>query len=232
MRGAPGGPAGSGSRASSRCGVPSGRGPCGPAPPTACAPRRSKPRQGAATRRNARSSAAPQDVWRAGSVGAGPGKRAPGQACGRGLGRGNRGLRGPRGGRTGLASLGRGRGGGRPGEDGGVPQGGPGGEGPGLAGRCGPGRRRLPEGGAAGGALGLRPSGGAREPEPRPWAEARSARLFFASRAPSGLFLCKMLGLLKRPVVVTARINLSVVALTVAGLLSRLWQLTYPRAVV
>ncbi|XP_012576779.1 PREDICTED: protein O-mannosyl-transferase 1 isoform X2 [Condylura cristata] len=41
-----------------------------------------------------------------------------------------------------------------------------------------------------------------------------------------------MLGLLKRPVVVTAHINLTVVALTAAGLLSRLWRLTYPRAVV
>ncbi|XP_066111992.1 protein O-mannosyl-transferase 1 isoform X2 [Saccopteryx bilineata] len=41
-----------------------------------------------------------------------------------------------------------------------------------------------------------------------------------------------MLGFLRRPVVVTADVNLNVVALTVAGLLSRLWRLTYPRAVV
>uniref|UniRef100_A0A452USJ5 Dolichyl-phosphate-mannose--protein mannosyltransferase n=1 Tax=Ursus maritimus TaxID=29073 RepID=A0A452USJ5_URSMA len=41
-----------------------------------------------------------------------------------------------------------------------------------------------------------------------------------------------MLGFLKRPVVVTADINLNVVALTAVGLLSRLWQLAYPRAVV
>ncbi|XP_054440807.1 protein O-mannosyl-transferase 1 isoform X2 [Pteronotus mesoamericanus] len=41
-----------------------------------------------------------------------------------------------------------------------------------------------------------------------------------------------MLGFLQRPVVVTADVNLNVVALTVAGLLSRLWRLTYPRAVV
>uniref|UniRef100_A0ABI8AQV3 Dolichyl-phosphate-mannose--protein mannosyltransferase n=1 Tax=Felis catus TaxID=9685 RepID=A0ABI8AQV3_FELCA len=41
-----------------------------------------------------------------------------------------------------------------------------------------------------------------------------------------------MLGFLKHPVVVTADINLNVVALTAMGLLSRLWQLSYPRAVV
>ncbi|XP_065735602.1 protein O-mannosyl-transferase 1 isoform X3 [Phocoena phocoena] len=41
-----------------------------------------------------------------------------------------------------------------------------------------------------------------------------------------------MLGFLQRPVVVTADINLNVVALTAVGLLSRLWQLAYPRAVV
>lgn len=41
-----------------------------------------------------------------------------------------------------------------------------------------------------------------------------------------------MLGFLKRPVVVTADINLNVVALTAVGLLSRLWHLAYPRAVV
>uniref|UniRef100_A0A8W4F9B7 Dolichyl-phosphate-mannose--protein mannosyltransferase n=1 Tax=Sus scrofa TaxID=9823 RepID=A0A8W4F9B7_PIG len=41
-----------------------------------------------------------------------------------------------------------------------------------------------------------------------------------------------MLGFLQRPVVVTADINLNVVALTVVGLLSRLWRLAYPRAVV
>uniref|UniRef100_A0A5F9C3N5 ArnT-like N-terminal domain-containing protein n=1 Tax=Oryctolagus cuniculus TaxID=9986 RepID=A0A5F9C3N5_RABIT len=42
----------------------------------------------------------------------------------------------------------------------------------------------------------------------------------------------EMLEFLKRPVVVTAEVNLSVVALAAAGLLSRLWQLAYPRAVV
>ncbi|KAK2120491.1 Protein O-mannosyl-transferase 1 [Saguinus oedipus] len=41
-----------------------------------------------------------------------------------------------------------------------------------------------------------------------------------------------MWGFLKHPVVVTADINLHLVALTGMGLLSRLWQLTYPRAVV
>ncbi|XP_021564323.1 protein O-mannosyl-transferase 1 [Carlito syrichta] len=41
-----------------------------------------------------------------------------------------------------------------------------------------------------------------------------------------------MWGFLKRPIVVTADINLNVVALTGMGLLSRLWQLTHPRAVV
>ncbi|XP_062938013.1 protein O-mannosyl-transferase 1 isoform X3 [Cynocephalus volans] len=41
-----------------------------------------------------------------------------------------------------------------------------------------------------------------------------------------------MLGFLKRPVVVTTDINLNLVALTGVGLLSRLWQLTSPRAVV
>ncbi|XP_022356224.1 protein O-mannosyl-transferase 1 isoform X3 [Enhydra lutris kenyoni] len=41
-----------------------------------------------------------------------------------------------------------------------------------------------------------------------------------------------MLGFLERPVVVTADINLNVVALTAVGLLSRLWRLAYPRAVV
>ncbi|KAM5299666.1 protein O-mannosyl-transferase 1 isoform 5-T5 [Ctenodactylus gundi] len=41
-----------------------------------------------------------------------------------------------------------------------------------------------------------------------------------------------MLEFLKRPMVVTADINLHVVALTGVGLLSRLWHLTYPRAVV
>ncbi|XP_064346701.1 protein O-mannosyl-transferase 1 isoform X2 [Camelus dromedarius] len=40
------------------------------------------------------------------------------------------------------------------------------------------------------------------------------------------------MGFLQRPVVVTADINLNVVALTAVGLLSRLWQLAYPRAVV
>ncbi|XP_064232913.1 protein O-mannosyl-transferase 1 isoform X1 [Aotus nancymaae] len=41
-----------------------------------------------------------------------------------------------------------------------------------------------------------------------------------------------MWGFLTHPVVVTADINLHLVALTGMGLLSRLWQLTYPRAVV
>ncbi|KAM5259377.1 protein O-mannosyl-transferase 1 isoform 3-T4 [Hipposideros larvatus] len=41
-----------------------------------------------------------------------------------------------------------------------------------------------------------------------------------------------MLGFLQRPVVVTADVNLNIVVLTLMGLLSRLWQLTYPRAVV
>ncbi|XP_004713302.1 protein O-mannosyl-transferase 1 isoform X1 [Echinops telfairi] len=41
-----------------------------------------------------------------------------------------------------------------------------------------------------------------------------------------------MLGFLKQPLVVRADINLNVVALTGMGLLSRLWGLTYPRAVV
>ncbi|XP_046307599.1 protein O-mannosyl-transferase 1 isoform X1 [Marmota monax] len=41
-----------------------------------------------------------------------------------------------------------------------------------------------------------------------------------------------MLGVLKRPIVVTADVNLNVVALAGVGLLSRLWQLSYPRAVV
>lgn len=41
-----------------------------------------------------------------------------------------------------------------------------------------------------------------------------------------------MLEFLQRPVVVTAEVNLNMVALTVAGLLSRLWRLSRPRAVV
>ncbi|EHB00213.1 Protein O-mannosyl-transferase 1 [Heterocephalus glaber] len=41
-----------------------------------------------------------------------------------------------------------------------------------------------------------------------------------------------MLEVLKRPVVVTTNINLNIVALTGVGLLSRLWHLSYPRAVV
>ncbi|XP_038192193.1 protein O-mannosyl-transferase 1 isoform X3 [Arvicola amphibius] len=49
--------------------------------------------------------------------------------------------------------------------------------------------------------------------------------------SPSLLF-CKMLRFLKRPLVVTADINLNLVALTGLGLLTRLWQLSYPRAVV
>ncbi|XP_021079539.2 protein O-mannosyl-transferase 1 isoform X4 [Mesocricetus auratus] len=48
---------------------------------------------------------------------------------------------------------------------------------------------------------------------------------------PSLLF-CKMLRFFKRPLVVTADINLNLVALTGLGLLTRLWQLCYPRAVV
>ncbi|XP_023400585.1 protein O-mannosyl-transferase 1 isoform X2 [Loxodonta africana] len=46
------------------------------------------------------------------------------------------------------------------------------------------------------------------------------------------LLFYKMLGFLRHPLVVTADINLNVVALTGVGLLSRLWRLTYPRAVV
>jgi hypothetical protein len=46
------------------------------------------------------------------------------------------------------------------------------------------------------------------------------------------LLFYKMFGFLKRPVVVTFHINLNIVALTGVGLLSRLWQLSYPRAVV
>ncbi|XP_074150031.1 protein O-mannosyl-transferase 1 isoform X2 [Sminthopsis crassicaudata] len=41
-----------------------------------------------------------------------------------------------------------------------------------------------------------------------------------------------MLVFLKRPVLVTTEINLNLVALTVVALLSRLWRLSYPRAVV
>uniref|UniRef100_A0A452HNH6 Protein O-mannosyl-transferase 1 n=1 Tax=Gopherus agassizii TaxID=38772 RepID=A0A452HNH6_9SAUR len=41
-----------------------------------------------------------------------------------------------------------------------------------------------------------------------------------------------MLGFLKQPVVVTAEINMNLVALTVMGLVNRLWALSYPRAVV
>ncbi|XP_059684640.1 protein O-mannosyl-transferase 1 isoform X2 [Gavia stellata] len=41
-----------------------------------------------------------------------------------------------------------------------------------------------------------------------------------------------MLGFLKKPVVVTVEINMNLVALTVMGLISRLWGLSYPRAVV
>ncbi|XP_029392297.1 protein O-mannosyl-transferase 1 isoform X2 [Mus pahari] len=48
---------------------------------------------------------------------------------------------------------------------------------------------------------------------------------------PSWLF-CKMLRFLKRPLVVTVDINLNLLALTGLGLLTRLWQLSYPRAVV
>ncbi|KAM7144291.1 protein O-mannosyl-transferase 1 isoform 3-T3 [Macrochelys suwanniensis] len=41
-----------------------------------------------------------------------------------------------------------------------------------------------------------------------------------------------MLGFLKQPVVVTAEINVNLVALTVMGLVNRLWALSYPQAVV
>lgn len=53
----------------------------------------------------------------------------------------------------------------------------------------------------------------------------------FQGVLPSWLF-CKMLRFLKRPLVVTVDINLNLVALTGLGLLTRLWQLSYPRAVV
>uniref|UniRef100_A0A8C0GFQ0 Protein O-mannosyl-transferase 1 n=1 Tax=Chelonoidis abingdonii TaxID=106734 RepID=A0A8C0GFQ0_CHEAB len=43
---------------------------------------------------------------------------------------------------------------------------------------------------------------------------------------------CRMLGFLKQPVVVTAEINMNLVALTVMGLVNRFWALSYPRAVV
>nr|XP_048288023.1 protein O-mannosyl-transferase 1 isoform X2 [Myodes glareolus] len=49
---------------------------------------------------------------------------------------------------------------------------------------------------------------------------------------PPSLLFCKMLRFLKQPLVVTADINLNLVALTGLGLLTRLWQLSYPRAVV
>ncbi|XP_005346775.1 protein O-mannosyl-transferase 1 [Microtus ochrogaster] len=49
---------------------------------------------------------------------------------------------------------------------------------------------------------------------------------------PPSLLFCKMLRFLERPLVVTADINLNLVALTGLGLLTRLWQLSYPRAVV
>ncbi|XP_058380317.1 protein O-mannosyl-transferase 1 isoform X5 [Diceros bicornis minor] len=52
------------------------------------------------------------------------------------------------------------------------------------------------------------------------------------ARCPPSLLFYKMLGFLQRPVVVTADINLNIVALTAVGLLSRLWRLAYPRAVV
>lgn len=42
----------------------------------------------------------------------------------------------------------------------------------------------------------------------------------------------RMLEFLKKPVVVTVEINMNLVALTVMGLISRLWGLSYPRAVV
>nr|XP_028571097.1 protein O-mannosyl-transferase 1 isoform X1 [Podarcis muralis] len=42
----------------------------------------------------------------------------------------------------------------------------------------------------------------------------------------------KMLGFLKHPIVFSVQINMNLVVLTVVGLLSRLWALSYPRAVV
>lgn len=71
----------------------------------------------------------------------------------------------------------------------------------------------------------LAPSGG------HPHSDVRYSLLFQAI-LPGPLLFYKMLGFLQRPVVVTADINLNVVALTVVGLLSRLWRLAYPRAVV
>ncbi|XP_021117519.1 protein O-mannosyl-transferase 1 isoform X2 [Heterocephalus glaber] len=56
--------------------------------------------------------------------------------------------------------------------------------------------------------------------------------LNFTQGGLRSLLFYKMLEVLKRPVVVTTNINLNIVALTGVGLLSRLWHLSYPRAVV
>lgn len=61
-----------------------------------------------------------------------------------------------------------------------------------------------------------------------------TAAVFFSRFAFRGLNkpFCRMLEFLKQPVVVTAEINVNLVALTVMGLVNRLWALSYPRAVV
>lgn len=56
--------------------------------------------------------------------------------------------------------------------------------------------------------------------------------LFPVFQVPVGAMLPSMWGFLKHPVTVTANINLNLVFLTALGLLSRLWGLTHPRAVV
>ncbi|XP_028612819.1 protein O-mannosyl-transferase 1 isoform X1 [Grammomys surdaster] len=61
---------------------------------------------------------------------------------------------------------------------------------------------------------------------------SRSAGLEETLGVLPSLLFCKMLRFLKRPLVVTVDINLNLVALTGLGLLTRLWQLSYPRAVV
>ncbi|XP_031225645.1 protein O-mannosyl-transferase 1 isoform X2 [Mastomys coucha] len=61
---------------------------------------------------------------------------------------------------------------------------------------------------------------------------SRSAGLEEMLGGLQSLLFCKMLRFLKRPLVVTVDINLNLVALTGLGLLTRLWQLSYPRAVV
>lgn len=60
--------------------------------------------------------------------------------------------------------------------------------------------------------------------------ERVTAALCFSRRF--GQTFDRMLGFLKKPVVVTAEINMNLMALTVMGLISRLWGLSYPRAVV